>query len=547
MRRLAALLLLVASSLWADAEELPPCPTPDYSKNQDFGWFGRTWHWNDCRGQYVIALDEERRGTVYQGLWRHGQPAEGSYATPSGELYSGGFRNAQMHGHGELSFPDGARYIGQFDTNRFHGEGTYLLANGDIYAGNFLLGRFDGTGVYSFAEGGRYTGEFRHGNFHGHGTYLSADGEKYVGDFVNDKFHGSGMHLMVNGAKYTGEFREGRRNGVGTYLSADGDKYVGEFRDDLMHGHGSYLFANGAKYVGAFKDGKFEGEGVFILTDGERIVGVWEDDLFIREIDSGRADAEAQAQLEQERLQLAEERRQRDEERRNFEATREHDAPPARAMDEDDQRAVAASGFIITTDGYIVTNHHVVAASTKVTVRTVDGSLYPATIARVDEKHDLAVLKIRATGLATVPIGDSSAIRRGTAVLTGGFPQVMVQGVAPKITDGIISSLTGILDDATVFQISNPIQLGNSGGPLFTLDGNVIGIVSAKLSDKIMLREFDSIPQNVNFAVKSSYLLDLLKGMRSVRLPPANPRKKSRASEDVVGAVEPALVLIIAQ
>ena len=138
-------------------------------------------------------------------------------------------------------------------------------------------------------------------------------------------------------------------------------------------------------------------------------------------------------------------------------------------------------------------------------------------------------------------------MKKGTSVLTGGFPQILVQGIEPKITDGIISSLAGIRDDASLFQISNPIQPGNSGGPLFTLDGNVIGIVSAKLSDRTMLKEFNSIPQNVNFAVKSSHLLELLKGMRAVRLPPPNPKRKFHTTEDVVGAVEPALVLVIGE
>ncbi len=548
MRRVAALLLLIASSLWAGApEELPPCPAPDYSKTKDFGWVGRTWHWNDCRGQYVIQWNEGLRGTVYQGVWRHGQPAEGSYATPDGELYTGSFRNALKHGYGELSLPDGGRYIGQFEADGLHGEGTFLYSNGDIYAGTYRQSRRHGTGVYSFANGASYTGEFQEGRFHGHGTYLSPDGEKYVGDFADDLFHGNGTHLMRNGTKYTGEFREGKRNGVGTYISAGGDKYVGDFRDGLMHGHGSYLFASGEKYVGPFRNGMFHGEGVFTLTDGRRVTGLWEDDQFIREIDTGEADAQGQAELNRERRELAEERRRLEEERREFEAARERDDPPARDSDEDDRHGVSGSGFIITADGYIVTNFHVVEGRTEVTVRTVGGKTFPATVARLDQKHDLAVLKIRASGLAYVPIGESSTVKRGAAVLVGGFPQVMVQGMEPKITDGIVSALTGIMDDATVFQISNPIQPGNSGGPLFTLDGNVIGIVSAKLSDKVMLKEFDSIPQNVNFAVKSSYLLDLLKGMRSVRLPPPNPRRKYRATEDVVSAVEPSLVLIIAR
>ncbi len=526
MRRVAALLLLVAASLWArGADELPPCPPPDDTKQQDFGWSGRTWHWNACRGEYVILRNKELRGTVVKGEWRAGQPdGQGSYLKPDGEQYAGGLRSTQKHGYGELIFPHGDRYVGEFKADQYHGEGIYLYANGDVHVG-------------SYQNGWR----------HGRGSYTFANGASYIGEFSEDRFHGQGAYVFADGDKYAGEFRDGKRDGVGSYVTAEGDKYIGEFKDDLMDGYGSYQFASGAKYVGGFRHGQFHGEGVFITADGRRTEALWEDNQLVREIDSSEANALSQQELEEERRQLADERRQLEEARRDFEATRDRDKPPARASDDDEPRTVAGSGFIITTDGYIVTNYHVVEGRTEVTVRTIDGKTYDASIVRLDDQHDLALLKIRANGLASVPIGESANIKRGTAVLVGGFPQVMVQGMEPKITDGIISSLTGIMDDATVFQMSNPIQPGNSGGPLFTLDGNVIGIVSAKLSDKVMLREFDSIPQNVNFAVKSSYLLELLKEIRSVRLPPPNPKRKYRATEDVVGAVEPALVLIIAR
>ena len=481
MRRLAALLfLLLAGPLWAqNLNQLPPCPKPDMTKTTDLGWKGRTWHWNDCWGRYVIDLDKELSGTVLEGEWRYGKlNGQGSYAIPDGRKYSGGFKDFSRHGQGQLTTPDGDRYVGEFNDDAIEGQGTYTFANGD---------------------------------------------------------------------KYVGEFKAGKRNGVGTLTLASGTRYVGEFRDDQMHGQGSYQFPNGDLYVGEFRNNNFHGSGILTTHDGLRMEGLWENDKLVSQTEIDSTDAEAETELERERRELAEERRQLEEERREFERERDsaEAAPPAR--EDEDKRVVAGSGFIITPDGYIVTNYHVIEGANELTVRTTSGKTYTAKVAKLDSEHDLAVLKIPATGLPHVPIADSAGVKKGTSVLTGGFPQILVQGIEPKITDGIISSLAGIRDDASQFQISNPIQPGNSGGPLFTLDGNVVGIVSAKLSDRTMLREFNSIPQNVNFAVKSSHLLELLKGMRAVKLPPPNPKRKFRTTEDVVGAVEPALVLIIGE
>lgn len=527
MRCLAALLLFATSTLWAqNPNNLPPCPKPDYAKNQDIGWSGRTWHWNDCWGRYVFQLSEELNGTRFEGEWRYGQlTGTGNYAKPDGEKYIGQFRKFLRHGHGQITYSNADQYVGDFDTDIRHGHGIYTFANGDRYEGDFRNGKADGQGGYTFAGGDRYTGEF-----------------------LNDEFHGQGTYLFASGGKYVGEYRLSKRHGAGTTFLANGDKYVGEYKDGDWDGQGSYYFASGDKYIGEFKDGKFHGQGIFTAANGRKTDGLWENDKFISEArsDADDADSDSEQALEREREQLAEERRQLEEDRRNFDIARGRQAPAPVGKDEE-KPIVSGSGFVITPDGYVVTNYHVIEGTKELMVRTTNGKTYHASIATLDAKNDLAVLKIEAAGLAHVPVIDSSTVKRGTTVLAGGFPQIVVQGIEPKVTDGMISALTGIKDDPTTFQISNPVQPGNSGGPLFTLDGNVIGIVSAQLSEQIMQREFDSIPQNVNFAVKSNYLLQLLAGLRAVRLPSPNPKRRFRTTEDVVGAVEPALVLIMGQ
>lgn len=147
--------------------------------------------------------------------------------------------------------------------------------------------------------------------------------------------------------------------------------------------------------------------------------------------------------------------------------------------------AGTGTGFFITADGYLLTNHHVVEDGGDISVRTDKGDL-PAKIVKVDKKNDLAVLKVEGK-FAALPLLSSHKVGLGEKVFTLGFPRPKVQGFSPKITDGIISSVAGIQDDPRDFQISVPIQPGNSGGPLVDQYGNVIGVIVSKLSAKYLL------------------------------------------------------------
>jgi formylglycine-generating enzyme required for sulfatase activity len=177
---------------------------------------------------------------------------------------------------------------------------------------------------------------------------------------------------------------------------------------------------------------------------------------------------------------------------------------------------VTGSGFFITTDGYFVTNQHVVDSAKKVAIRTVNGKTYSAEVVRVDTANDLALLK--AEGIfRPLPVQTSQNVRRGDKVFTLGFPNTDVQGVEPKYTEGVISSLTGVRDEPNSFQISVSLQPGNSGGPLISSLGNVVGIVAAKLSAAAMVKSGRSLPENVNYAVKSNYLIELISTLSAVR------------------------------
>lgn len=143
----------------------------------------------------------------------------------------------------------------------------------------------------------------------------------------------------------------------------------------------------------------------------------------------------------------------------------------------------AGSGVILTEDGYIVTNNHVIEDAQKITVRLVSGDEYEAELIGTDEVTDVAILKIDASGLTPAALGDSSTLVVGNQVVAIGNPLGQLGGT---VTDGIISALDRdiTLDDQTMslLQTNAAINPGNSGGGLFDGSGNLIGIVVAKSS-----------------------------------------------------------------
>jgi S1-C subfamily serine protease len=124
--------------------------------------------------------------------------------------------------------------------------------------------------------------------------------------------------------------------------------------------------------------------------------------------------------------------------------------------------ASSGTGFFITKDGYLLTNHHVVEDGRDISVRTDKGDL-PAKVVKVDKKNDLAVLKVEGK-FAALPLLSSRKAGLSEQVFTVGFPRPKLQGFSPKFTDGVSSSPAGIQDDPRDFQISVPVQPGNSGG-----------------------------------------------------------------------------------
>lgn len=157
----------------------------------------------------------------------------------------------------------------------------------------------------------------------------------------------------------------------------------------------------------------------------------------------------------------------------------------------------AGSGVVLTEDGYIVTNRHVIDGASTVKVRLNNGQTYPAAVTGKDAKTDLAVLKIDAEGLTAAKLADSSQTRVGDFVIAIGNPLGELGGT---VTEGIVSSLGREItidgQTMTLLQTSAAVNPGNSGGGLFNLDGELVGVVSAKSSGSGIEGLAFAIPSN---------------------------------------------------
>ncbi|MCF8292422.1 MAG: trypsin-like peptidase domain-containing protein [Chitinophagaceae bacterium] len=179
------------------------------------------------------------------------------------------------------------------------------------------------------------------------------------------------------------------------------------------------------------------------------------------------------------------------------------------------------SGFFINEKGYIATNYHVVKDASAIQVEYFQKGIkntFSAEVIVTDKQNDLAIIQINDTKfkhLPSIPYVFSSTIKDvGSEVFALGYPIANVMGDEIKFTDGKISSKTGIKGDITVYQISVPIQPGNSGGPLFDNKGNLVGITSSALNKEY----FNS--ENVNYAIKTTYLKNLIDVMpENITLP----------------------------
>jgi S1-C subfamily serine protease len=195
------------------------------------------------------------------------------------------------------------------------------------------------------------------------------------------------------------------------------------------------------------------------------------------------------------------------------------------------------TGFFVSTNGYILTNAHVISGASKIEVTNKSGKIFDAKVIQTDGANDLALIKIESSS-SPLKLTTSLEVEKGEKVYTLGFPSPQVQGYESKYTEGVISSFSGIVGVPNTYQITTPIQPGNSGGPLVNNRGEFVGIIVSKLNSENVQATYDFRPENVSYAVKSDYALSL------IRLIDESKRASKSIAVKNVAQVEDSVVLI---
>ena len=331
-------------------------------------------------------------------------------------------------------------------------------------------------------DGNKYVGELRNGKPNGQGTMTYTDGDKYIGEWEDgNKTKGTYIYSSYGewaGDKYVGEYRYGNMQGQGTYTFSDGERYVGEFKNNEINGFGTYTFSSsgdfaGYKYVGEHKNGTRTGQGTMTYPDGTKKEGIWKDNEF----------------------QYA-----------------TNGTTPKNNNSNDDKLLPAASGtgFAVTSDGYVITNNHVIKGCTSVEIYH-KGRAIPASVINIDPIIDLALIKGNFTPKKFYYLSPKNAkLRMSVDVIGYGFGKKISSYV--KVTRGIVSSVVGIQNDSSRFQIDAALQPGNSGGPIINTNGDVVGVAVEKISANWAKDNLSALPENIGFGIKSSAVINFLDG-----------------------------------
>ena len=176
------------------------------------------------------------------------------------------------------------------------------------------------------------------------------------------------------------------------------------------------------------------------------------------------------------------------------------------------------SGFLVSENGLVITNYHVIENAENIEIYFPNKNITKhASLKLKDINNDLAILEIDEFEFDKISnnhipynLADIRDVKVGQEVFTLGFPLGSIMGTKSRLSTGRINSIYGIQEDPRLFQIGNPLQPGNSGGPLFNIKGELVGIVVSGLNAKYFYDNIGIIPQNVNFAVKVSYLNNLI-------------------------------------
>ena len=192
-------------------------------------------------------------------------------------------------------------------------------------------------------------------------------------------------------------------------------------------------------------------------------------------------------------------------------------------------------------DKYVITNYHVVDGAQTLKVRGINGDLtkmYNAVVVAKDATHDMAIIRIeddKFNGFGDIPYTIKSGLSEvGEDIFVLGYPLMSTMGEEVKLTTGIISSRSGFQGDVSAYQISAPIQPGNSGGPLFDSNGDIVGIVNAKHGQA----------DNAGYAIKSPYMYLFIQNNISINIIPSSTSLTNMSLIDKVKKIKPFVYII---
>lgn len=207
------------------------------------------------------------------------------------------------------------------------------------------------------------------------------------------------------------------------------------------------------------------------------------------------------------------------------------------------------TAFFVSWEGHLVTNYHVIDGYDRIQVQLAGGVLHDAMLVAMDQDNDLALLRVDVIA-RPLPLRGAEPLVKGEEVFALGYPLVAIQGQEQKATFGRINALSGAQGDARFAQMDVPIQPGNSGGPLIDRRGEVAGVVTSMLHQQKVLEAAGVIPQNVNYALKTSFVQAVLdEDLGEVWTPgreAATRTDGARGFSELVGDAQDSVVLVVA-
>ncbi len=172
------------------------------------------------------------------------------------------------------------------------------------------------------------------------------------------------------------------------------------------------------------------------------------------------------------------------------------------------------TGFRITEAGHVMTNFHVAGQCKKLRLHRIGETPVDASLVARDEVNDLAIIKAASPLPGTIAtFSGKGAVRAGSEIVVFGFPLTGLLSDSGNFTTGNITSMAGMGNDSRLFQISAPVQSGNSGGPVLDRTGGVVAVIVSKLNAMGVANQTGDVPQNVNFAIKSNVALGFVDGV----------------------------------